>query len=308
MVEYCLTLCIFVFPSAIGIIQNVIQGRAISRKSHQRWQSMLERADADINNYEALLKEQKVQINHNISLTATRPLAAERRNVERNYNFQYRSNSKRKNVSNDRNSCNAEEIAEGDIHLFQMIEQDILLDHPTLSWDQIADLEEAKQVLQEAVIMPILMPHIFRGLRRPWKGVLLYGPPGTGKTLLAKAVASDCKSCFFNVSASSISSKFRGESEKLVRILFRIARDRAPSTIFIDEIDSIANARGGNNEHEASRRVKTELMVQMDGITDGNTFDKNQSRVIVIGATNTPWSLDEAIRRRFEKRIYIPLP
>ncbi|CAN1128611.1 Protein SUPPRESSOR OF K(+) TRANSPORT GROWTH DEFECT 1 [Linum perenne] len=155
----------------------------------------------------------------------------------------------------------------------------IIREKPNIKWSDVAGLESAKQSLQEAVILPVKFPQFFTGKRRPWKAFLLYGPPGTGKSYLAKAVATEADSTFFSVSSSDLVSKWMGESEKLVSNLFQMARESAPSIIFVDEIDSLCGQRGEGNESEASRRIKTELLVQM-----------------------------QAIRRRFDKRIYIPLP
>ncbi|KAL2326670.1 hypothetical protein Fmac_025728 [Flemingia macrophylla] len=178
----------------------------------------------------------------------------------------------------------------------------IIKEKPNVRWSDIAGLESAKQALQEAVILPAKFPQFFTGKRQPWRAFLLYGPPGTGKSYLAKAVATEADSTFFSVSSSDLVSKWMGESEKLVASLFQMARDNAPSIIFIDEIDSLCGQRGEGNESESSRRIKTELLVQMQGV--GN----NDQKVLILAATNTPYALDQAIRRRFDKRIYIPLP
>ncbi|KAH0777013.1 hypothetical protein AABB24_018889 [Solanum stoloniferum] len=178
----------------------------------------------------------------------------------------------------------------------------IVREKPNVKWNDVAGLESAKQALQEAVILPVKFPQFFTGKRRPWRAFLLYGPPGTGKSYLAKAVATEAESTFFSVSSSDLVSKWMGESEKLVSNLFQMARESAPSIIFVDEIDSLCGQRGEGNESEASRRIKTELLVQMQGV------GHNDDKVLVLAATNTPYALDQAIRRRFDKRIYIPLP
>lgn len=185
--------------------------------------------------------------------------------------------------------------------LRQGLEGAILSERPNVRWDDVAGLDGAKESLKEAVILPIKFPQLFTGKRTPWRGILLYGPPGTGKSYLAKAVATEAHSTFYAVSSSDLVSKWMGESERLVKNLFQMARENRPSIIFIDEVDSLCGTRG-EGESEASRRIKTELLVQMNGVGNDDTG------VLVLGATNIPWALDIAIRRRFEKRIYIPLP
>uniref|UniRef100_A0A3Q3D7C1 Katanin catalytic subunit A1 like 2 n=1 Tax=Hippocampus comes TaxID=109280 RepID=A0A3Q3D7C1_HIPCM len=180
-----------------------------------------------------------------------------------------------------------------------IIHKDIYLHNPNVRWEDIIGLEDAKRLVKEAIVYPIKYPQLFKGLLSPWKGLLLYGPP-TGKTLLAKAVATECKTTFFNISASSLVSKWRGDSEKLV--LFELARYHAPSTIFLDEVESMMGQRGSNiGEHEGSRRLKAELLVQMDGLA------RSEDLVFVLAASNLP-ELDHGMLRRLEKRILVGLP
>ncbi|KAG5135105.1 hypothetical protein JHK82_026293 [Glycine max] len=189
-----------------------------------------------------------------------------------------------------------------DDKLVEMINTAIVDRSPSVRWEDVAGLEKAKQALMEMVILPTKRRDLFTGLRRPARGLLLFGPPGNGKTMLAKAVASESQATFFNVTAASLTSKWVGEAEKLVRTLFMVAISRQPSVIFIDEIDSIMSTRLAN-ENDASRRLKSEFLIQFDGVTS-NPDDI----VIVIGATNKPQELDDAVLRRLVKRIYVPLP
>jgi SpoVK/Ycf46/Vps4 family AAA+-type ATPase len=199
----------------------------------------------------------------------------------------------------------------------QQILNEIVVQGDPVRWSDVAGLDVAKNALKENVVYPFLRPDLFMGLREPARGMLLFGPPGTGKTMLARAVATESKSTFFAISASSLTSKFLGESEKLVRALFQLAKALAPSIIFVDEIDSLLSARGDSGEHEATRRIKTEFLIQWSDLqraaagreqTDKDKERGDASRVLVLAATNMPWAIDEAARRRFVRRQYIPLP
>ncbi|KAG6952942.1 hypothetical protein JG687_00012700 [Phytophthora cactorum] len=189
-----------------------------------------------------------------------------------------------------------------DPELIEKIEMEIVDNGDPITFDDIAGLQFAKKCVNELVIWPMARPDIFTGLRSLPKGLLLFGPPGTGKTLIGKAIASQSGATFFSISASSLTSKWIGQGEKLVRTLFAVAAVKQPSVIFIDEIDSLLTQRS-SEENEASRRMKTEFLVQLDG-----AGTKAKDIILVVGATNRPQELDEAARRRFVKRLYIPLP
>ncbi|XP_004616237.1 fidgetin-like protein 1 [Sorex araneus] len=186
--------------------------------------------------------------------------------------------------------------------MIELIMNEIMDHGPPVNWEDIAGVEFAKATIKEIVVWPMMRPDIFTGLRGPPKGILLFGPPGTGKTLIGKCIASQSGATFFSISASSLTSKWVGEGEKMVRALFAVARYQQPAVIFIDEIDSLLSQRG-DGEHESSRRIKTEFLVQLDGATTSS-----EDRILVVGATNRPQEIDEAARRRLVKRLYIPLP
>jgi len=144
--------------------------------------------------------------------------------------------------------------------MVEIIENEIMERQMNITWADIAGLEFAKKTIHEIIIWPMLRPDIFTGMRAPPRGVMFFGPPGTGKTLLGKAIAAQSKSTFLSISASTLTSKWVGEGEKMVRTMFAIAAIHQPSVVFIDEIDSLLCARG-NDDQEGSRRIKTEFLV-----------------------------------------------
>ncbi|KAJ5072956.1 fidgetin-like protein [Anaeramoeba ignava] len=228
--------------------------------------------------------------------------------------FQNKKNDKEKTKKSEKNKSNgvddeelenllADERLKGiDPKMIEQVRFEILDSVHSVSWKDIAGLHFAKMCLKEIVVWPMMRPDIFTGLRGPPKGLLLFGPPGTGKTMLCKALANEAGCTFFSVSASSLMSKWIGEGEKMVRALFEVAKCYQPSIIFIDEVDSLLCQRA-EGDFESSRRMKTEFLLRMDGISSNP-----DERLLVVGATNRPHELDEAARRRFSQRIFIPLP
>jgi len=175
-----------------------------------------------------------------------------------------------------------------------------LISKSTVTWNEIGGLEQVKQLMMETIVIA--------GLKKPdavkpWKGILLFGPPGTGKTLLASASAGSLNATFFNVVAGKVLSKYFGESSKLVSALYDLAKEKAPSIVFIDEFDALSLSRGMDMS-EASRRMLSELLADLDGFQDKKSGDF----VLTLAATNVPWDLDEAVLSRFPRRIYVPLP
>ncbi|XP_050575614.1 katanin p60 ATPase-containing subunit A-like 2 [Bombus affinis] len=181
---------------------------------------------------------------------------------------------------------------------------EIILKKFNVYWDNIAGLEECKSAIKDAIVYPLKYPILFKGPFAPCKSILLYGPPGTGKTMLAKAVATECQCNFFNITASSLVDKWRGDSEKYIRVLFELAYNNSPTIIFIDEIDCIGtNKRVKYTLSKFAKTFRSELLFRLDKLVINRNSD-----VVLLAASNCPWDIDAALRRRLEKNIYVSLP
>ena len=219
--------------------------------------------------------------------------------INRGPNNNMNNNQRPNNNINTNNNQKKDDKSIVTKDLRDKILSEIVESKPDVKFDDVVGLVEAKQILKEIIIIPNLRPDLFTGLRSPPRGLLLFGPPGTGKTMIAKAVATECKCTFFSISASSLTSKYLGESEKLVRALFQLAYEMQPSVVFIDEIESILSKRK-EDENDAMKRLKTEFLIQFDGVGSSE-----ENRVLIIGATNRPFDLDPAVIRRLPKRVYV---
>ena len=182
--------------------------------------------------------------------------------------------------------------------------REVLVEIPRVTWDQVGGLDEVKMKLREAVEMPLKDPDAFKRMGiRPPRGILLYGPPGTGKTLLAKAVATESEANFISIKGPEVMSKWVGESEKAVRMIFKKARQVAPCVVFLDELDAIAHRRGSDLDSGVGERVVNQLLTSLDGL-------ESMEGVVVIGATNRPDMVDPALLRtgRFDRLVIVPIP
>lgn len=183
--------------------------------------------------------------------------------------------------------------------------QACIIPNLNVRWEDVVGLEEGKKFVNAAVVTPLKYPQLFGnkpGQIKSLKGVLLYGPPGTGKTELARAAATETRATFFNIAVSNLKDEYQGNSERLCRILFEEARERKPSIIFVDEVETLLGNRDAHRDDDVSNAMVTEFLAQMDGV------GHDQRNVVVLAACNRPWKLDEAILRRFDQKLLVPLP
>ena len=192
---------------------------------------------------------------------------------------------------------------EGNRHEARLMSDVVPAGSLNVSFDDIGALGKVKDIVREVVLQPLQRPGLFSRspLTAPCKGVLLFGPPGTGKTMIAKAIATSVRASFLSISAASVTSKWVGEGEKFAQAVFSLAAKIAPCIIFIDEIDGLLGRRGESNEHESARKIKNEIMSGWDGM-------RSHDQIMVVGATNCPQDLDEAVLRRLSRRLLVDLP
>ena len=277
----------------------------ISQKSNEKLNLILQ-SIRECNSFIRNKNTQQILKNPETAQDILRNINTNKNNNNDNFNFGNMNKNMNNNMNNMNNNMNNnnQDNKKKNIHekeedeMDEKIESEIMVKNPGVKFDDIIGMKEMKRILYEIIVVPTIRPDLFTGIRKPQRGILLFGPPGTGKTMIAKAIASECNSTFFNISASSLTSKWVGESEKTVKSLFKLAYKKTPSIIFIDEIDSILSKRN-ESENEATKRLKTEFLIQFDGL-GSNT----NARLLVIAATNRPMDLDEALLRRLPKRVY----
>lgn len=297
---------ISLFNESKELTKSVYNQLQSDEKTKQQMNNFIKAIDTQLMNNEMFRKNQFVYSSNNKNIKSTTDFSNDIlkiNNKKESESNKVKSTVVKDNGKDDGKLNKKNEKPEDNVNIPDDLKERILAEivdsKPQIKFSDIIGLESAKQIIKEIIILPSIRPDLFTGLRSPPRGMLLFGPPGTGKTMLAKAVATECKCTFFNISASSLTSKYVGESEKLVRALFTLAFSKEPSVIFIDEIDSLLSKRG-DNDNESSKRLKTEFLVQFDGVGSHPT-----AKVLIIGATNRPQELDVAVVRRLPKRVYV---
>jgi SpoVK/Ycf46/Vps4 family AAA+-type ATPase len=278
--------------------KNLDQAATVYRQA-----AYLMRQFADIAPLEDVRKSRLVRVEHLLSLADSldQNEQAPRTAIRRTANTSVGENTRsvRPSASGPapappRDSADANEDFESQI--------DQLITRASVSWDDIAGLEETQQEIKMTYGLEFVQKPLGVDIRG-WRKILLYGPPGTGKTLLASATSNHLDATFYSVRLDSLLSKWFGESSKIVHALFESAASHAPSVVFIDELDSVAGKRGGEQSSADLKLVNT-FLTELDGFKDKD----EDPFVLIMAATNRPWDLDDAIISRFEKRIAVPLP
>ncbi|CAG5087793.1 Oidioi.mRNA.OKI2018_I69.PAR.g11636.t1.cds [Oikopleura dioica] len=291
------------FRRGVGVVVN---GNGANQEECRKMQGKMKKNIKFIEERMRELRTANVKQVQKASTPPSRPAApATRKNVTKNVNINVNKNINRNVNVNSNDKAMVSKLKKGGIDnaMIERILDEVMESTSGIRFEDVIGHQQAKSTLKEMLILPAMRPDLFTGIRAPPKGLLLYGPPGNGKTLLAKALAAEMPDAkFFNISASSLTSKWVGDGEKMVRALFTVAREMQPCIIFMDEVDSLLSSRS-SNEGDAVKRLKTEFLVQFDG-----AGTNKEDKVTIVAATNLPQELDEAVLRRFPKRIMLPPP